>query len=190
MVPLSEKDTKHRYDVLREHSRQSNAFVKECLKTAMIQLAKEKDYNEITITALCKRAGVSRMAFYRNYQIPNDVIYEIARDLNTYVINLVGSPFRCTVDRRWYIQVFESIALHREEMSLMFQENFQYQWMKIVNDFAVHDPRFSPEKKYQRMMWAGGFENVVSYWLNNGMTEPPEELADYCLQYLPHLLME
>lgn len=178
------------YDGLRRHSKESNEFTRECLKRAMTQLASETDYKEISVTKLCERAGVSRMAFYRNYQITNDVIYEIANEMNTRIIDAVGSPFRRTTDREWYVKTFQLIADHKEEMQLMFQENFQAQWMKIVNGFAVHDESFSQEKKFQRIMWSGGFENAVAHWLNTGLVATPEELADYCMKYLPHLLQD
>lgn len=173
---------------LLAHSKESNQIVKQCLKQAMIHLAAEMDYREITVTKLCKRAGVSRMAFYRNYQVTNDVIYQIANDLNDEVIHSIGSPFRQTTTKEWYQKVFDKIAQHKDEMNLMFTESFQNEWMKIVNNYAVHDEGFAKEKKYQRIMWSGGFENVVFYWLNNGMKETSEEMAQYCIQYLPHML--
>ena len=72
----------------------------------------------------------------------------------------------------------------------MFCEDFQFAWMQVVNSLAVHDPSFSTEKKYQRLIWCGGFENIVSFWLSRDMAESPEEMADYCMRYLPHLLAE
>ena len=173
---------------LLRHSKENNEFTRKCLRDAMTQLAQEMDFKEITVTKLCDRAGVSRMAFYRNYQITSDVFYEIANEMNTLIIAAVGSPFRVSTTRDWYAGTFEFIRSHREEMSLMFQENFQAEWMKIVNGYAVHDDSFPAEKKYQRLMWSGGFENTISYWLNNGMQESPEEMADYCITYLPHLM--
>ena len=179
-----------KYSGLRQHSKESNIFVKECLKAAMISLASDMDYADISVTRLCQKAGVSRMAFYRNYSITNDVIYEIAYDLNYAIVDLVGSPFRITTDHEWYEKTFALIGERRNEMTLMFQENFQYQWMRIVNGIAVHDDSFSTEKQFQRIMWAGGFENAVSYWLNSGLEESPSEMADYCIKYLPHLIKE
>lgn len=176
------------YAGLRRHSQETNDLVKECLRTAMTRLAMQKDYKDITVSALCKEAGVSRMGFYRNYSVVNDVIYEIAYKLNSDVIAIVGSPFRNSTSLEWYIATFRLMADYKEEMALMFQENFQHEWMRIVNNFAVHSNDFSMEKKYQRVMWCGGFENAVAYWLNNGMRESPEEMADYCMRYLPHLL--
>lgn len=45
----------------------ANQIAKECLVTALIQLLKEKNLSEITISELASKAGVSRMTYYRNY---------------------------------------------------------------------------------------------------------------------------
>lgn len=185
---MDNKDT--RYTGLRKHSRESNEFVRECLKSALLKLADGRGFKSLSITELCNKAGVSRMAFYRNYSVINDVFNEIAYDLNNAVIEKIGSPFRVNTDRNWYLQAFKTIASNKEAMSIMFQESFQAEWMKRVNGFAVHDDNFSAEKKYQRLMWSGGFENVVAQWLNGGLKETPEEMADYCIKYLPHMLKD
>ena len=173
---------------LQEHNRETNALAKDCLKAAMLELARNRNYKDISVTELCRRAGVSRMAFYRNYRVINDVYFEIAEDLNMEIVRTIGSPFREKTDREWYVKAFCMIIEHRETMRLMLQENFQYQWMKTVNRIVTHDESFPAEQKYQRLIWCGGFENTVSYWLSNGMRESPEEMADYCIRYLPHLV--
>ena len=43
-------------------------FTKSCIMEALLQLMHTKDYNDISITDITARAGVSRMAYYRNYR--------------------------------------------------------------------------------------------------------------------------
>ena len=174
---------------LKKHSSESNALVKECLKTALLSLMKDRSYKDLSVAELCRKAGVSRMAFYRNYRIVNDLFLETATELNEKIIRAVGSPFRSGTTAAWYEQAFRIIREHRDEAAIMFREEFQFQWMKVVNGLAVHDPAFSTEKKYQRLIWCGGFENVVACWLNRDMAESPEEMASYCMQYLPHIVV-
>ncbi len=175
---------------LIRHSAESNAFVKECLKTALLTLLADHSYNDLTVTMLCRKAGVSRMAFYRNYRAISDLFREAAVDLNDQVLESVGSPFRPGTTEAWYRGAFEIVKEHETEYSLMLSEEFQAEWMKVVNSLADHDPGFPAEKRYQRLAWCGGFENVLAAWLNRGMTESPEEMASYCIRYLPHLLAE
>ncbi|MBR6940531.1 MAG: TetR/AcrR family transcriptional regulator, partial [Clostridia bacterium] len=47
---------------------ESNNLTRECITTALLIIIREKDYDEITITDITEKAGVSRMAYYRNYK--------------------------------------------------------------------------------------------------------------------------
>ena len=41
---------------------------------ALVELMKQKPYDQITITDIVQKAGVSRMAYYRNYQSKDDIL--------------------------------------------------------------------------------------------------------------------
>ncbi len=43
---------------------------------ALVALMDKKPYDQITITDITKKAGVSRMAFYRNYQSKDDILMD------------------------------------------------------------------------------------------------------------------
>ena len=44
-----------------------NKFIKKCIKDSLLILMNEKNFKDITITEITEKAGVSRMAYYRNY---------------------------------------------------------------------------------------------------------------------------
>jgi len=68
------------------HTRnESNRLAKECIVTALIELMKTQDYNTITITDLTKKAGVSRMAYYRNYSSKEDIINTFANEVGASI---------------------------------------------------------------------------------------------------------
>ena len=188
--PKNDRAVENDTDVLPPYHEKNSLLAKTCLKTALLELMKEKSYKDLSVTELCRKAGVSRMAFYRNYQVIDDLFQETAVDLNEKILLVVGSPFREGTSNEWYEKAFRIIRQHRDEAAVMYQENFQFAWMKVVNSLAVHDPSFSTEKKYQRLIWCGGFENIVSHWLNTGMKETPEEMADYCIRYLSAVVTE
>ena len=45
---------------------ETKEFTKNCIMEALLQLMHIKNYNDITITDITKRAGVSRMSYYRH----------------------------------------------------------------------------------------------------------------------------
>lgn len=64
-------------NIVRLSNRQAKLVTKSCLQTALIKLLNKKDINEISVSELTRRAGVSRTAFYSNYQTVDDVLAEM-----------------------------------------------------------------------------------------------------------------
>lgn len=46
----------------------THELIEQCILDALIQLLQKHPYDEITITDITNKAGVSRMAYYRNYE--------------------------------------------------------------------------------------------------------------------------
>ena len=53
---------------LKKHTDEVNKVIIDSLIEALLLLMKEYQYEDISITMLCKKAGVSRMAFYGNFE--------------------------------------------------------------------------------------------------------------------------
>ncbi|WP_252898590.1 TetR/AcrR family transcriptional regulator [Secundilactobacillus odoratitofui] len=83
-----------------KHAQQIKEDSQAYITTALFQLLETKDLGEITVTALVKRAGVSRMAFYRNFETTADVILKyFASKINQVfddVINQVPTEEKLT----------------------------------------------------------------------------------------------
>jgi len=52
----------------------------EDMTDALLLLMESKPYDTISVTDITKKAGVSRMAFYRNYEIKDDIIDEYFKE--------------------------------------------------------------------------------------------------------------
>ena len=76
---------------LINYNKEINYSIKEAIQEALVELMKNNDYNSITITELCKKAGVSRMAFYNNYKTLDNVIKSIVNNVNYEIVNTVQS---------------------------------------------------------------------------------------------------
>lgn len=44
---------------------------------ALMELIYQKDYEKITVTDITRKAGISRMSFYRNYKNVNEILFEV-----------------------------------------------------------------------------------------------------------------
>ena len=53
---------------------ETNAFVKEFITIALIELMKKQQLDKISICQLVDKAGVGRASFYRNFESKKDVL--------------------------------------------------------------------------------------------------------------------
>ncbi|MBR5113246.1 MAG: helix-turn-helix transcriptional regulator, partial [Clostridia bacterium] len=64
-------------DLLRLSNEESKKITRESIVTALVLLFADKPYEKITVTEIVKKAGVSRTAFYRNFNTKEDVLREL-----------------------------------------------------------------------------------------------------------------
>ena len=165
---------------LRRHSEELNRVVVESLQGALLQLVTKMPYDSITVTELCKKAGVSRMAFYGNFDSKDDIIKKIVYDLQNELFLRIGSPFRQAVTYNWYLDMFRFIAEKSEVLRSIFCAGYQGKYLDLVNSVILRHKDMQPNESYQRLLWSGGIVNAVVYWLTNDMAETPEQMATFC----------
>lgn len=170
---------------LINYNKELNLSIKEAIQEALVELMKNNEYNSITITALCKKAGVSRMAFYNNYKTIDNVIKSIVNDVNDEIVNTLGSPFRDGITEDWYLKLFYTVEENKNFLKLMFNADFKYRYLEMINEFVLHNINtISLEEKNYRLLWAGGIVNRIIKWIDDELLESPEELASFCFNNL------
>ena len=165
---------------LRKHSEEINKLVVESLQGALLQLIGRVAYERITVTELCKKAGVSRMAFYGNFTCKDDIFKRIVSDLQTEMLARIGSPFRQTLTQSWYVSLFEYVQEKSNVLQPIFSAGYQDKYLEMVNSIVLRHKDMQPNETYLRLLWSGGIVNSVVYWLLNGMAETPKQMAEYC----------
>ena len=165
---------------LKKHSEELNRIVVESLKEALIELMGKMPFDKISITALCKRAGVSRMAFYGNFKQKEDLIEEIVIELCKELVLFSGTPIRKNTTLKWYEDFFSFIKEKSYILQPIFKAGFENRYLNHLNGMVLSDENAPINKKYQRIIWTGGMEKAVSYWLERGMVESVSDMAKYC----------
>lgn len=162
-----------------EHNENLNKQTTQYLKEALIILLADKDLKSVTITELCNKAGVSRMAFYGNYNSKEALYEEIVCELNKEMVNAVGNPFSCNTDVEWYINFFELMSENAVAVQKLFLADRE-RYLKALNYVVLYSRRLTTEQKYRRLLWTGGITNITMYWLSVDMKMPVKEIAELC----------
>ncbi|MBQ6266314.1 MAG: TetR/AcrR family transcriptional regulator [Clostridia bacterium] len=162
-----------------EKQNEINQLTRECLLTALLRLMETKPYDSITITDITRLAGVSRMAYYRNYRSKDDILtdglvnYEralldsLAEDraesLRDVVIYIAGF-FR---DHAALIRAVYAANLSHSLFTLLCERAYMY--FPVVKNLR--------DGQYRVYYYAGAVLSVLRCWLEAGMRESAEEIA-------------
>ena len=176
--------TKTNKKKLSKHNENINKVVCESLQQALIILMNKKKFSEISITELCKKAGVSRMAFYNNYESKDNLLKQLISYHSEIIISTIGSPFRKDTNVSWYIKLFEYAKENHYNLLTIFKAGFKYEYISTMTDIVLHDKDISSNDIYLRLMWVGAIVNTIIYWLESGMNEPIKDIAIFCFNNL------
>lgn len=172
---------------LIEYNEKLNKIIIESLQDALLYLMERNDFNKITITELCQKAGVSRMAFYTNFKTKDALLESIVLKLNGKLISKIGSPFRSYVDINWYINLFNATKNDYDILFLIFKSGFKYKYISIINALVLENPNLTNANRCSRLMWAGGIVNVMIDWVESGMSTPLVDVANYCFNSFSYI---
>ena len=180
---------------MRGSNTEQRSITRESLLTALVELWAVKPYDKITVTELTRRAGVSRMAFYRNYESKDEIVAEHVRELYTaYVAELEHEGRTRFVD--YAIRFFAYMADNERFMRKALAAGFDWALLESIEDYVssraalrVEDVDMARFKDARlRRFCAGGYLNVLEQWLEGGMVETPQEIGELTARYICALL--
>jgi nitrogen fixation NifU-like protein len=158
-------------------------FIKECLFDALMKLMKKNSFDSITVTQLVKTAGVSRMAFYRNYQTTCDIItsyfddHPFGMDEETDdeidLKRLMRSMFGFIKDNRILMQNLLSSGMTYLFMNWL-EVNFRGKYRYVINQLGFIE-------EYEVSACIGIYYEIIIDWVKEGMDDESESLAEASL---------
>ena len=128
-----EMTEKHR-ETLKRNNEESKRTTREAIKDALFILMKNRDYEEIRITDIIRKSGVSRSAFYRNYHTRDEVLLDGIGDMNDLLIQ----NFSQDVEENWrnYIQI---IRKNRAKFELLIKAHREWFLLDNLNRLCDYD---------------------------------------------------
>lgn len=177
------------------------------LRTALLDLLKEKKYDEIALEEITERANVGRATFYLHYKDKEDLLLEEFSEMaNEQARSLSEIPFSAwfptedtagsesskSVSPRPLLMVFQHIKEHADLYYILLKSskssrNFE-RIRKISTDAIVtfvqnkltHDPipiLFKVPVEFFAAYFSGALLSAVDWWLEKGMPYSPEEMT-------------
>lgn len=167
---------------------------------ALISLLKTKSLEYITVSEICKIAGVNRSTFYLHYETVTDLLTETTRyllndflsyfstDLKSVALNLST----CSSEELYFIcdrylnpyltyikehkEVFAVAVTHNE--ALGFKDVYKRMFKNIFNPILSRFNYPDSDRRYVMMYYLSGINAIVSEWLKDGCKKPIEEISE------------
>ena len=164
-------------EILRLSNEESNKVTRECLRIAMFKLMGKESFEKITITELTKCAGVSRVAFYRNYASKEELVEDLCQSVFSELKASLTSELFFTNRRQWYTNFFRTIRDYSEYFRIYLKAN-----LRLTDEIVLESvfPSSAAEGHYANAAREGAFTNILTEWFQSDMKESPEEMALIC----------
>lgn len=162
---------------------ESNRLAKECIVTALVELMKVRDYDSISITDIAKKAGVSRMAYYRNYTSKDDILNKYIEEVGENIHQKIAESNSSAIPYEYFYALFEQLGKYSDLAIVAYRAHLGELILTalIKNMFITFPPPDnSAAERYHRFFLAGAFYNVFIEWLKGGLTEDCATMARIC----------
>ena len=162
------------------------------LQEGLLRLLRTEKLEDISVTALCKEAGINRATFYNHYTSPHDLLNNVEDKLAENLRVIVGDPKTATdaltrteaVCNFLYENAHTVLALHnchadQRLLSALYEMNKTFQSYRIkeryvqsVSPVAIHLIAF---------FFHSGCYSIMLEWLQNDIPATPKQMAELML---------
>lgn len=153
------------------------------LAYALMELMEKKPLEEISITELTKKAGVSRMSYYRSFTSKQHILEEY--------LQTIVRRFRLEGEKNGYLgkdhsyeqllYAFHFFRHHSRFALCLHQANLSSILLDGLNkymDTYLLPPNAPFSKRCKTYAYAGALYNLYIQWLKDGMQESEEKMAE------------
>ena len=148
---------------------------------ALMQLIEEKPYQDITISELCKTAGISRQTFYTLFTSRENVVTFTLQEQYCYEPE---EPDPCESSLSHLCRGYgDYITSHRDFLRMLVDNHIEYLLYDSIHDALSACPCFlhsmsEQQRQYAADFYAGGITGVVKRYALCGCSTSADELSD------------
>lgn len=149
------------------------------VEMAFVKLLQQKEFNEITVTEVCKDAGVNRTTFYANYLDLYDLADAVQKRLEEEVFELYSEEREAKRSSNDFLKLFRHIRENQLFYKTYFKLGMDGRYRITEYDIEQAAQRYGNRHiEYHMEFFRSGFNAIIKLWLRNGCRESPEEMFD------------
>lgn len=164
------------------------------LAEALYELMKEKKFSDITVSEICKKAGISRQTFYSLYESRENIIISYLRD-NIYSPEAEGEKQSDFHLDDFCLQFSHYLTENRDTLSLLSGNGILYLFTESMRramlscDFFLTQLK-EDDRQYIASFIANGFTGIAEAYIERNAEDSEEYLREkirylFSGQYIP-----
>ncbi len=147
------------------------------LEHAFMELLADRELSGITVTEICRRAGLNRSTFYANFPDVYALADRIGERLEAEVEALYADEIHHSYNSNDFLKLF----CHIRDNAVFYSTYFQlgYDARAQVRRYDVRQAALYFDNRhleYHIAFFQSGFNAIVKRWLAGGCRETPEEM--------------
>ena len=151
----------------------------ERIEKVFIELLQTKALNEISVSDICKRAGLNRTTFYANYTDIYGLADAIRDKLEIAVSDLYKDEITQGFNSHDYLKLFRHIKENQIFYQTYFKLGYDNQYRIISYDTTLARAHFQNRFiEYHMEFFKAGITQIIKLWLKNNCKESPEEIFE------------
>lgn len=152
---------------------------RERIEKIFIELLQSKELSQITVSDLCKRAGLNRTTFYANYIDIYGLADAIRDKLEQNLKELYHDEITQGFNSNDYLKLFRHIKENQIFYQTYFKLGYDNHYKIISYDFHLAEEHFQNNFiEYHMEFFRAGITQLIKLWLQNGCKESPEEMFE------------
>lgn len=162
-----------------KHAQNLKKDTKDFITTAMLQMLTKEKLSALTVSQVCKRAGVSRMAFYRNFEGLEQILYEYYQPKIAAVFDVISQDAQEADKYNSQFVFFDTFGnTFLSSIDRGFEPIIQRIFIEEIKKFYASDN----DAYWTTFMTAGVYASWRK-WLIDGQQKPLKEIMDFLKKF-------
>ena len=170
---------------------------REAIFSAFVELLSKKDFNEITVGEIIKKADIARATFYAHFETKEYLLKELLEELFCHIFDSNSNEynnhkhiFNCDAPDSVFLHLFqhfkkndnnilELLSSQNNDLFLSyFKTNLKTMIKSQLDLFKTRKNEKLPDDFWINHI-TSTFVETLRWWVDNGMKETPETITEY-----------
>ncbi len=161
-----------------------NRLTKNAIQEALVYLLGKKDLNDISVTEIVKKAGVSRSAYYRNYQSKEEILRDFSTSVFYLLFERLSKKELVSRPEEWYHYLFSTVKENERIVRLIFRARLSSLTQYLP---PFEDSKYDKKEEYQVQAMLSALISVVEKWALNDFDLSIDEISAICYELFPNI---